>query len=568
MAVPTQVRIAQFQGPTATDPNPANVTVSSGPGVQPKAAIFLASVVTALTNISSTGRLSIGFVCQATSNRAVSFNAENGDAAATTAVGYRCDIDTCIQIGSTSGGGSFQNEANVSTYVTDGARLSWSAGAGNTRGQAIFFFGDGVQSANTDIAGSATVGGTASISGLSFAPDVVFVASCNQAFDTDASGTPGHISFGFAARETDTQACSAICGENARNPTSAGSITRDDCVAVALTSSAGTITEGARLSVSSWNSDGVTFTTSHTNASVSVAALCLKLPNTSAWAGTPTVGSSGTGNLSFTDPNMKPQAVFSSATINANLNTVVDQRGSLCVGAAISSSEVGSTSCLHRDNQATGDAKAVVTSTRLVQLVITTGNYDWAAEYVTNDTLGFTIAVSDASGADRPTAFFVISQVYQIDADEEEDIEDGVVLHTDPSMLSSDGDLEIEDGAVLVTSGALSDQIVVNEDEQVSDGVVFYGVGYISISETETVEDKLFKSGTGYMVLSEDEQVSDTSLILIGTTLVAEEELDITDAFLEGQRTFIKRSQRGTSLFAHAEEGDVISPGAERGTTL
>lgn len=579
-----RIETVQIVGPSGgTYPQSQDVTVASGPGATPKGALVITGIAAASGTVSATtkARLCVGMIDSDLVQRSAHFFADDNAAAASGATRYRIDNSTVILHSASTT--TLDVEANVTTLQTDGFQLSWSAGS-NARGQACFFFGDDTRTAVRNLTGSASIGGTASISGLSFAPDFIYVASVNQAVTTDGEGAEGMMSFGFAARTSSTQSCTVLCAENLQDPTSSGCLTRGDRVAIQLTSAAGTISEGASLEVTSWNSDGVTLTTRGSAAALPTIVLCVKLPNTSAWAGAPTLPASAAGSFSRTDPQFKPMALFTSACINATAGTVVSTRGSMSVGVNTANAG-GHVSVLARDAQTTTDAHTVesITNNLSLMLVGSPVSYDWLMDFTSFDALGWTGSVTDTAAADRPTAYMAVSVLHVIDQTETEAISDAVVFMTSAVIVTTETEA-ITDEAVLVGVAT----IVANETEEITDQAILAALATIVCDETEVISDDcvLVPSSPFFVTLvcdeteeitdsvrmaagativaDETETITETAFLYLGAVLVSNDTEEITDSFARALAQ-LKRGFRGTWLQGGAEAATVLSAGAERG---
>lgn len=581
------VRVVHLTGPSSagTFPQEQDITITdTPPGVIPHAAIFFSVNHAGLSNaMASTARIGIGFADDNVVERCAMAFAENGVAAASADCGYRIDNSTVVQI-SQAGNVNLLAEGNVTEFITNGVTMSWSA-VNNVQGQIVFFYGDDAESAVVNFNGSATEDGTASISGLSFAPDIIFLLSGDRAFGTDAQGTDPMLSFGFAARTSDTQACTCLVWEHQESPTSSGVISKDTRCAVRLTSAAGTVTEGASLELTSWNSDGATFTTRGEAYSLRCAALCVKLPNTSAWAGVPSIPAGTLGAFSRTDPDFLPQALIFAPTRVTAVDTIAGQ-GSLCLGAT-DAYETGYVSAQTRDNQATSGTGVDWSSIRSFAVITIPGASDWDyyGTVTSFDTNGWSGAITNAAAADRAMCYLAISHPQEIQAAETEQVSETVVFQQNQLRALSETE-EISETVVFMQGGVGAGGVVQTETEEVSEGLVLVVKLVLNetvqisedaildadstvYDETEEIHEGLIIFGDATAVLNETVQISEgTALLITGLVLVASETVEISEETNNGPGPVpLKGIHRGTTLSAGSESGALLTAGSERGTT-
>ena len=576
------VRVVNFAGGVT----PQDITITdTPPNVIPNAAIFFAVNATGLSNsISQTSRISVGFADDSVTERCAMAFAEDGVAAASADAGYRIDNSTVVQISNPTNV-NLLAEGNVTEFITNGCTISWSASA-NIRGQAIFFYGDDVESAVRVVAGNATENSTASITGLPFAPDVAFVLSADKGFATDAQGTDAMLSFGFAARTSDTQSCSCVTWEHQQSPTSSGVLTRDDACAVRLTSTAGTIAEGARLELTSWNSDGVEFTTRGASYTLRAAVLLLKMPNTSGWAGAPLFPASTPGAFSRTDPNFQPQALFFSGIRTAVTNSVGSGQGTLCVGST-DAYGTGAVGVQARDNQTTSDSGCDWSTTRCFSTITNpnTGTFDWYMSWTSFNANGWSGSVDSAAGGDRVLAYLAISHPLEIQQSETVQISEGVVFQQNPLRALSETE-EISETCVFVEGMTGGETGVKNETVEIEEGLVLHiRIVFdetIEVSEeclldedstiydeTEEISEGLVILATATVVQNETVEITEGNVLLItGVVLVCDEAVEISEETNNGPGPVVsKASPRGTTLSGGSEAGGLLFAGSVRGTT-
>lgn len=296
-------------------PNTQDLKVASA-DFTPKAAIFWMSQGTTDGAWANHIRYSIGFA-DGTNERCVAARCRNGVGAT-----------ECDKLGSNSHSLIFlSNTANsiVGSFAFD----SWIAPVSGANGgvrinwddelSAAFLLnymligGDDVEAAVGDIMSSTTIGGTASVTGLSGKPDVVLFASSVASDWIETITADAKLGFGWAVRgdsDAISQACAAWGDEDNQVNTQHGSNgdTALCMTSVALSSGA---TKGQGADLTAWNSDGFTLTTRELASAMRIGYLSLRGTRgpIDAWSGG--IDSEiATGSKAYTNPGWKPQALF------------------------------------------------------------------------------------------------------------------------------------------------------------------------------------------------------------------------------------------------------------------
>lgn len=399
------VNPVNFQAPagggasTIADPN--------GPGVAPKAVVFIVSGHTNLTSLNVAaprGRISIGMT-DFTTHRVVSCSYENNVAAASAGAWYRIDNATVVNL-PVENGPSLEVEAAVTSVGVDSVELTWSA-ASTFFGIALFIYGGDVQAVLEVLASNASNGGTATSTALGREPDMVIAASCGVAFSADGSGQDPCITYGMMARHSATQGCISVCAETDQNPTSSGSILRDNAILALLSSAAGVVTEGPRVSLAT-TSTGFQITTTGTG-SFEGMYLSLYLGGAKCWVGTPSVGASATGPEVISGVGFRAKCVLAAALRQTATNSLATGQNTMSIGFS-DAVVTGTQGCWARDNVATSETNSIASQTWLIGLLANSLSFDWVASMTSIDATTFTINVDDAAAADRVVLFAAIGE--------------------------------------------------------------------------------------------------------------------------------------------------------------
>lgn len=558
--------IHSFEGPSGgTFPREETYTLAGGPGLTPTAVyvVYGASALT-LDGRNATARLSVG-AWDGTTQRVVCILGEDGAAAASADNGVRTDTDTVIQITGVNAA-TFQNEARAISFGTDSITLDWNSASGG-HGYIVFFYCNAAKVGTST--SSASIGGTASVSGLGFQPDAIVAFGVNQAITANNGQPELMLSVGYSGRlPSVTQSCGVICAEDNQGNTSSGEIARTNRFLTTLTSAAGTVSEGTSLEMTSFDSGGFTYTTRDTAVAVTFGYLALDLDDRHCYAAAPLVAMGATGNVSVTGPGFTPEFLFTTAIRVATQDTINANQATISVGV----SDGTTTACAAarvRDNQATSDTYSTASETALLFLV---GEGTAADDAVANldsfDADGFTIDVIDTSaGAEnRALPYLAIEDRPAIVADDTESISDGAVL-VYMAKATADDTESISDGVVLVIH-----RVVADDTETITDGVVLVtgtaGDLLIVVDETVTLTDHQQLVGSGVIVATDTVSISDATSPYLGNLLVITgETVSITDEFARSALIPTKAGARGTALQGGAEAGAILGAYAERGTS-
>ena len=477
---------------------------ASGPGspLTPVAALYeLGGVTTVGTPATNGDRYGIG-ATDGTTQRSMAFLVE--DAGSNQDTGNRFDTDTVFQLSLTGVETSRDGEANWDSWQTGGSRVAWSdLLATALQCKATHFYS--CQAKVVEFAGNATINLTAAVAGLGFAPDMAIAFSHYAAFSADGTNTNGRIARGYAVKGLDgviqQVALTKYSKDNPGLSMINAGVIRDDCFIAKIDDTA----DGARLSLTSWDSDGATITTLGVSESVSCAILFLKTDRP-LWAGIPSLVTSSTGVKSITDPGFPVEAYFTlaSAMTAKNSRKTDNSTDGWFFGSYTGNDESGLGGC---DPDASAPDTRSINESKIVRVMKTpaTGADDWVAVHSSLDTTGFSINVTTASAADRLAAFVAIGFV----------------------LISNETE-RISDQATLLQSW----KKVVDETERISDQANFLQSWKLPTSETERISDQALLLQTWKRVIDETERISDQAVLLLRNMLVAAETERISDQAL------------------------------------
>lgn len=201
-------------------------------------------------------------------------NRTTSDAGCRAATG---DIIDFINAGNNNANGV----ASFVSFGTDQLTINWS----NPPGAAFYmdvtvFFGDLLQAAVRQHASSSTNGGTNSISGIGFQPNMAHVYGADRGFPNPGTGVNhGRLMHGLAVDNDGTTEQGCFCyyeRDNLSIQSGIGPIFRDDAILQDITMNAlGNATFNQRVRVDSWDSGGITVETLGGSGAITAAYLLL-----------------------------------------------------------------------------------------------------------------------------------------------------------------------------------------------------------------------------------------------------------------------------------------------------
>jgi len=507
VATGVQFKTTSFAFNTSgTTPFTRDITIA-GIGT-PKAAIFkIGGGITAGTNVA-TAREGWG-ITDGTTSRAFSCFSQNNQATSNT--GGRIDTTTVIYFNTVAG--AVGAEASFNSWITDGVRINIdTVAAAAFIVEVTFVYGDDVSCSVKELTGSGSVNGTASVTGLSFAPTMVMAWSSINAFAADTAFNTSQISLGVSTLTAGSilQGCYALHDrDNVALSSHAGGAGRTNRIAQAIAVSAvGAATDNGSLELTAFNSDGATFTTRDVATAIPTMQLLIGTGTVPVWCGWLDIGTTSTGNKARTDPGWRPKFL---GAIGSSLEATDTIGGGTLVSGHYSdgSGDLTATQAFTyqtEDNFTPTDTRSV-TSSDLIRVLDNAGGIFWSATLVSFDTRGFTVNVTSAAGTAKYSFYYAIGGV---------------------PLLGNDTE-QITDTPILIQHKRL----VISETEQISDAVVLK-VNRITDSDTETITDSPVLIQNLFLVVNEDEHIDDAAELdqSANANLVADETEDITDAFV------------------------------------
>lgn len=621
------IRSVFSAAPTAgTPPVNDDIVVSNGSAasLQPIAAIYQLTQTTTLGTAVAPYMVGVG-ITDGTTQRCQTALCENGVSAVLGDCDLRHDTATVVQVTLTTLG-SRDGEANWDSWQNGGSRIAWSdlpAAAHQILG--TYFFGTDISAAVASLTASSTDGGTASVTGLSFAPNFAFIIHHYTAFVADTITNNAAYGIGYAVQRIDGAIEQLAFTDwnddrgNAALRTDGRGVIRDDCCAAEVTVLAPV--DRALVSLTSWNSDGATFTTGGTpSTSLALAILFLRIPphierrafiydleNLSGIT-------QGSETEFLVDPGFNPRSIFCIATALKfeNSSDAGSTRGHFSHGI-VSATDVAESGAMVggqvEDQVTTPTNTRSLSKQGLAHIMDDSGgvhlSFDWNGESAAQN-VGLRGAIftgtPDFDFASIAKIGFVFLDGSFLYVNDTESITDNVVMVTGQTLNVSDTE-SITDNVVFIGSGALvtsdtetiSDEtvlsggaiVVVSETESISETVVFSGGAVMVLDETETITDEtvmMFLSnllivdsdtesiedivrfvGSAILVTSDTEEITEAAQQYLGFLVVPSDAVTITDTVVITSGVRVHAPTRGTTLQGGAEEGSSLAARAERG---
>jgi hypothetical protein len=386
--------LSSFVGSFVQPGSTGNQSVT-GVGFQPKALIFFFNY---LPTDGSTSSYRQGWgLATSSSNRAAISSLSSDNFATSNGTRYHTDA-ACIVF--TDGSGSPNVVADLVTMDSDGFTVNWSVvDAFLPVINYIALGGSDLTNAYVKQFTSNTSTGNQSITGVGFRPDSIFTMATTQSGAPPAFQSIDVLDIGFAISSS-SRAAIGVVG-NRTSPGTAYSIQNTDAVLIGG-SNGGVIFEEADLV--SMDSDGFTVNWSTVNGTARYHyALCLK-------GGMFKVGSfnqaTATGNQAITGVGFRPSGLVV-ASYGRVTNATLQQDTYISFGAAVSSSARGSTwfQQIHNQNPTVIDSN--LDRTKVIKMMTAgTPTTEAVADYVSNDSDGFTINWTTADATAREILYF------------------------------------------------------------------------------------------------------------------------------------------------------------------
>lgn len=603
---------AQFASNTGTGTQDLTVSGSDTPVA---VLIEISSATTSGTAIAGM-RFGAGF-SDGTNSRAFSVFSENGVVGANS--GGRNSATNLVEMTS-AGSTVIDGRAAFSTWLNSGGsvgvRINWTSAPSAAYLLNVTFFFGATEALVSTLTTSATENATVSISGMSNQPNLAlgFFGSTGAGFNTI------NRSLGWAADNEGTieQGCKIFSEIDASGPpASAGDILNDRIGGALVSVSASAASNGSEVELTSWNSDGATFTTRNAAASLTGAVLLLVIPSdqkrsvktvVNDASGTSITDNAGTHTVEF---GFEPIHLSVIGTGHQTINS--PQTGAvgpwISHGHAQSSSSRVVQTCQIEDNAATTDTRGYSDTAFVAKLLNNTGATSFDMDLDSFSGVGAVVDIGSAAAA----AFYnIYVAVGQPEADrvltENVVIADQAILEptlttTEQVLIADQAILEptlttteavnIADAFVLYPSnvGVVTNTLVASEDVLIADTAVLDLQDFqLELVATEAVlisdqaildptmtfiEDvfitervRLF--GSIVVSVSESVQVADAFEAYTGTVFTTSEDVFISDGFSFGDGLVVMKSGGGARqiAFGGAEFGLTEQGGMARGVTV
>lgn len=576
-------RIANFACNTSTGNQ--TITATSGVAATPKAAIVVIGGATTAAAITAHARMGLGMT-DGTNSRAMGFMAEDAIGAGTADTGFRIDNAAVVNIPLT-GSEAIDARATFVSFGTDNITINWAdAPATALLGFVVFFYGDDLKPNVTNLASSATIGGTASVTGLPFAPNTLIAFSCSQTFAASSGGNQGRIQIGFAtAGNVIRQCCQSMLAVDRVNPTNCTGVARDDSIVGGI----GPTTEGARVEVTSFNSDGFTVTTRNAANSIDAAYLSLSTGTYNrTWTGVPSIDESSASSQATTEPNLRPYLLLQIGSHISNINTYsANASRGVSFGAVASSSSIvsGCASVFVVDAVTTSDTASFVSQTQYSRPLIDTSTTDHAISHSSFDIAGFTATVDIASSSNRQDMWLAIGDNQLVS------ISDVVEISEQPAFKRAISFLEtveiseqpapiiglllpLSETEQLIESVVLKAQVMSNvvlaisETENILESFdEFRNPHFLVFRDTEEISETIQRAERVFLSITETVEIGESIVLRPGAVLALSDVVQISEGFLIGRVVGMTSGPRGSSFQAGAELGGGTSAGSSRGET-
>jgi hypothetical protein len=297
--------------------------------------------------------------------------------------------------------------------------------------------------------------------------------------------------------------------------------------------------------------------------------LAMDLDDRAVKVGVPSVDLTSLGTEAVTGVGFEPAALLLATYTGQTINTVLTGANQTLGFGAADGTAQAMTSLLVRNGQANSEARSTASDVNIANLVITSAAHDYIADLDSFDADGFTLNVTDTSGAVRLMVYLAIEEPRLIVSDTESvEISEEEVLSFD--SLQATEDIEIADMRTFAPDGGMN-KIVGQESVEIGDelGVV----QYIETSETIVIDDRLHLVGTGIGgIFDEDVEIGDGAVLWLGELLGHETEfVEIADGFDSGPglvATPVGKTGRGRTVQAGAVMGTTAQAGVKKGRTL
>jgi len=409
----------QFSAYTA-DVDGSNIQTLLFPGIGvPKAVrIDVSGGSTNATNVDH-ARIGRGYwVANGDFYRSVSVFAQ--DSSANPNSGGIFDTATIIQVTNTTSA-AMVAEADIHSVGNGWIKLRWLDYPGTVLLLSVTAYYGDVQCNLHDFTPSASVDGTATTSGLAFAPNCLELLHINDtAWSADGTfNTMGRLGIGYSVlQEDDTTilqgGVTVVDRDNPTTVTGCGQVLRNNRIAQKLTvNNAGTVTAGALLEVTAYTSDGYTIATRVVAESIPCVIFAVEFGDGERWCGVPALVTSSTGVKSVAAaPGFSPAPIHVDCigTMIQTVNTV--ESGTQACHLSLGGGQPGQESCSTYQTEdgillGTSDTRSRANAV-VAELIGDGGAVSWRGSLDLFTGSGFDIEIEVASTNDELALFLVV----------------------------------------------------------------------------------------------------------------------------------------------------------------
>lgn len=348
-----------------------------------------------------------------TTQRAYAVLHESGIIPALNDAEGRFDTATVIQH-TTTGNNGLDAEASHVSFGAGTHNITWGdLPTAAHQIKYVLFGGDDIDVAVIELTGSASINGTASVTGLPFAPNFVHAIGWSLAFSADGTFSILRTTTGYAvwtAAGATEQVCVIDFATDRTDPIACRTALRDDCFAGRMTAAA----DSSRLSLQSWNSDGVTVETLNAAFAQTVVLLLVRFRKNNLRAFIPSLVTSSTGNKEITGIGFRTKAYAMLATDlaakNSSATDATTSKWSHGIHTGFETALVGVQAEDGVAGAGLSDSRSIGSSSSIAHVLDDAGGDSWRASPVSTAYDTITINVDDASSADRVAAVVAFSE--------------------------------------------------------------------------------------------------------------------------------------------------------------
>lgn len=325
----------------------------------------------------------------------------------------RADNATVFQLTNATNN-TLNGEGSWTAFHAGGSNISWADLLGNLfLCRATYFFGDAVQGSVHQLTTSASIGGTASITGRPFTVNFAIVFGGNAAFTADQTFTHFNYGIGYACRNSYDRSINQAgsytyaADRNASATSCAQSIFDTGVFKLCSTSGTSSV-DGPRLDVTDM-ADGITITTRDVAAATDVIVVLLSIPKHRCWVGIPSLTTTSSGVKNITEPNFKPKCYWTLGTAITQTNMVRGNAEALHLSHGFANgTEEDCFSIQNEDGVATSDSRCVKDNS-ILRLLDDAGGTSLGISHSAMGAKGPDVNVTTVSGSNQMCVFAAIS---------------------------------------------------------------------------------------------------------------------------------------------------------------